>query len=197
MSSSGTTEDSFVAAPARPAPARPGYASPVVLVVGAIAATLLVLVGVLSLLSPGPTTSSLVGTRLVAFREAPVEGTRPIAAPWLAHHPAVLLFFGYWCAICHDEVRALGPALGDGVLGEVRVVGIDSDASLSVARAFVTSYHVEFPVTHDWLPVVTDRYVPADPETIFVAASGRVVAVHYGVISLAELRAGVAELRRN
>jgi hypothetical protein len=195
MSPFATTEGSADAAPAERPPARPRLASPVVLIVGAIAAVLLIVVGVLSLLDAGgPPTSSLVGTRLVAFNDSPVEGTHRIVAPWLAHHPAVLLFIGNWCSICHDEMRTLGPALGDGVLGGVYVVGIDSDASLSVARSFVAANDVGFPVAHDWLPVLTQQYVPADPATIFVSATGRVVAVHYGAITLKELRAGLATL---
>jgi peroxiredoxin len=179
MSSFDTTEGPPGAASARRlSPTRPRYASPVVLIVGAIATP----------------TSSLVGTRFVAFSEPAVEGAHRVSAPWLTHHPAVLLFFGYWCTVCHGEVHALGPALGDGVLDGVHVVGIDSDATLSVARSFVTTNDVRFPVAHDWLPVLTAQFVPADPATIFVGATGRIVAVHFGAITLAELRAGAVEL---
>ena len=69
-----------------------------------------------------------------------------------------------------------------------------SDATLSVARSFVTTNDVRFPVAHDWLPVLTAQFVPADPATIFVGATGRIVAVHFGAITLAELRAGAVEL---
>jgi peroxiredoxin len=177
----------------------PKSRTPAVLVGLAIPAALLVLVGVLSLLAsggnPAAPTSSLVGTTLVAFSEPPVDGTTKVVAPWLHGRPAVLLFFGFWCATCHDEVRALGPALGDGVLGAVRVVGIDSDASLAVARSFLAANDVRFPVAHDWLPALTSQYVPADPAAIFVSQTGRVVAVHYGAVTLGELRAGLVELR--
>jgi hypothetical protein len=167
-----------------------------VLVAGGIAAILLIVVGVLSLLASGPAPkSSLDGTRFVSFSEPSVIGANQVVAPWRTHHPAALLFFGYWCTICHDEVHALGPALGDGVLDGVHVVGIDSDASIGVARSFVAANDVRFPVAHDWLPLLTEQWVPAgDPATIFVGANGRVAAVHYGAITLAELRAGIVAL---
>jgi peroxiredoxin len=175
-------------------PPPPWFASPTVLVGGAVAAILLVVVGVLSLLASGPTTSALIGQRFVAQSEPAVAGAGRVVWPWRAHHPAVLLFFGYWCPACHDELRTLGPGLGDGMLDGVDVVGIDSDASISVARSFVTANDIRFPVAHDWLPALTSKYVPADPATFFVSAKGQIVAVHYGVITLRELRAGVASL---
>jgi peroxiredoxin len=192
---SGGSAEAWDGEPAERVSARPRYASPTVLLVGAVASVLLIVVGVLSLLDSSPAaTSSLVGMKLSAFSEPSVSGPHRVRAPWLAHHPSVLLFFGDWCTICHGEVRTLGPALGDGALGRVRVVGIDSDASVSVARTFLAASDVRFPVAHDWLPVVTEQYVPADPATFFVAATGRVVAVHYGAISLAQLDAGLAQL---
>lgn len=176
-------------------PVRPRYASPVVLLVGGIASVLLIVAGALSLVAAGgPATSSLVGVKFATFNDPAVEGSGRVVAPWLAHHPSVLLFFGDWCAICHGEVHSLGAVLGDGSLGAVRVVGIDSDASLGVARSFLSANDVRFPVAHDWLPVLTARYVPADPAMITVASNGRVVAVHLGVITLAELRSSLAQL---
>jgi peroxiredoxin len=165
-----------------------------VLLGGAIASILLVVVGVLSLLATGPTTSALIGERFTGFNEPAVAGAGRVVAPWRTHHPAVLLFFGYWCTACHDEVRALGPGLGDGVVHGVDVIGIDSDASIVVARSFLTDNEVRFPVAHDWLPTLTSEYVPSDPATFFVSARGQIVAVHYGVITLRALRAGAASL---
>ena len=75
--------------------ARRGSLRIILSVVGALLATLLILTGVISLLrgSPGQPRSSLVGTKVSAFTILPGVSGGAIRAPWLRHHPAVLLFF--------------------------------------------------------------------------------------------------------
>src|ERR1019366_10456731 len=121
--------------------ARRGSLRIILSVVGALLATLLILTGVISLLrgSPGQPRSSLVGTKVSAFTILPGVSGGAIRAPWLRHHPAVLLFFADWCTPCHAELPALAKSLGTGLIGRTVVIGIDGDHSPSVALSFVTS----------------------------------------------------------
>ena len=53
--------------------------------------------------------------------------------------PAVLLFFGDWCRICHAELPPLAaavqpPGSGRGALAKVRVLGVDSEDTTATAR---------------------------------------------------------------
>jgi cytochrome c biogenesis protein CcmG/thiol:disulfide interchange protein DsbE len=165
-------------------------------VAGAILATVLVLTGVLALLntSSSQPRSSLIGSKLSAFTILPGVNGGAVRAPWLRHHPSVLLFFASWCTPCHAELPALARALGTGRLGNTIVVGIDGDKSPSAALSFVTSSGVRFEVAQDASQAVAATIVEAFPATVFVTSSGTIAAVHYGVISAAQLRAGAASL---
>jgi thiol-disulfide isomerase/thioredoxin len=169
-------------------------------VVGALLSVLLILTGVISLLNErsagtGPPRSSLVGTKVSAFSILPGVNGGAVRAPWLSHHPAVLLFFADWCAPCHAELPTLSRFLGKGRIGTTVVVGIDGDHSPSVALSFVTSSGARFPVAQDANQAVATTLVVAFPAAVFVTSNGSVAAVHYGVISVAQLQAGAARLR--
>lgn len=164
----------------------------------AVLATLLILAGVISLLSQGSAgtdRNKLVGSKIAAFTILPGVNGAAVRAPWLSHHPAVLVFFANWCAPCHAELPVLAKSLGDGRIGQAIVVGIDGDHSPSVASSFVASSGARFAVAQDANLAVANTLVPAFPAAVFVTSSGTVAAVHYGTISPAQLRAGAATLR--
>jgi peroxiredoxin len=203
MSSSATTEAAS-ADDARAAASRPRHV-PVLLAVAAILSVLLIVAGVLALLgqgSPstsGPPVSRTVGLQLRAGtfpRLRLVGAPGRLTAPWGHHHGAVLLFFADWCTVCHGEMRRLATELGSDI-GTVHVVGFDGDAEASVAAAFVASNHLRFPVAWDGQLEVADALVPAAfPATVFVSSTGRIKAVHYGVLTNMELSAGLSMIGR-
>lgn len=96
---------------------------------------------------------------------------------------------------CHAELPALSRFLGKGRLGRTIVVGIDGDHSPAVALSFVTSSGARFAVAQDANLAVASTLVPAFPAAVYVTSHGVVAAVHYGVVSTAELVAGVSHLR--
>lgn len=190
MSSSAPTEQ----------PRRGLRRTPLLLLVGGVLAVLLIVAGVLALLgqgSPAPTpTDRLVGMALPALpRMRTVDGTTADRTPWRGHRGAVLLFFADWCGVCHSEVPLLAANLRRGEFGGVAIVGLDGDAGFGTARSFVASNHVRFPVDWDAGLQVADALVPAGfPATVFVGPTGRVVAVHYGALSLLQLSAGLSQI---
>jgi len=106
----------------------------------------------------------------------------------------VLLFFARWCGQCHLELPALASAIGSGHLEGVAVLGIDEDTP-AVARSFVRGEGLHFPVGIDQGEALAARLVPAGlPSTVFVNARGRVVGVHYGSLSPAQLRNQISAL---
>jgi thiol-disulfide isomerase/thioredoxin len=165
-------------------------------------AVLLIFAGVLGLLgvftpsSPKAPNNSLVGPVIHGFGLPGVNEAGTVLAPWNDGHPAVVLFFGNFCAPCHQEIPRLAPLIGHGEVGGVDFVGVDEDQLMSTARAFVRESHVHFPVGLDHFLELADLLVPAGlPAAVFVTGSGRVVDVQYGALSDVQLSAGLSELR--
>ncbi|HLK45233.1 MAG TPA: TlpA disulfide reductase family protein [Acidimicrobiales bacterium] len=177
---------------------------PLAYVITGLLALLLVFGGVLALLEDttgtprtGPQSSRLVGQTLRSFSMERVGGRGRVLTPWAHHHPTVLVFFAKWCTVCATEVPRLAHDLGDGDVGAVRVLGVDADSGLSTAQGFVSSNHVRFPVGLDTADgIAYGLGFSGLPDTVFVAASGKVAAVYSGSLTNGELAQGLAILRR-
>lgn len=168
---------------------------PVVLVAAAAVAAMVIGTVAFTLVQPtqGPR-AALIGVRLRGFgSELPsVNGEGHVVAPWTNGRAGVLLFFAHWCAPCRAELPTLAHAIGPGVVDGAQVIGVDEDASVGAARAFVRQSGVRFPVGQDYLTQLAELLVPAGlPAAVFVEANGRVAEVHYGTLSPAALRAGI------
>jgi peroxiredoxin len=101
--------------------------------------------------------------------------------------PAVLLFFGNWCADCHQELPPLAAAVhaqraAHGALSRIRVIGVDSEDSRSSARSFIKSAGVTFPVAYDPnTSILSDAfYFEGDPNAVFVRGDGTIVRIVRG-----------------
>jgi thiol-disulfide isomerase/thioredoxin len=110
--------------------------------------------------------------------------------------PAVLIFFGAWCSSCKAELPPLAATVrhqdaAGGPLAKVRVIGVDSEDSASIGRAFVTSEGIGFPVARDpGIAILSgDYYFEGDPNTVFVKGDGIISAIVSGPISAAKFSA--------
>jgi len=110
--------------------------------------------------------------------------------------PAVLLFFGNWCKVCHGEMPPLAVAIqrqerAGGALAQVHVVGVDSEDSQSVGEKFVKASGIEFPVARDPQIAITsgDFYFNGDPYAVFVKGNGSISAIVPGPISVTKFTA--------
>jgi peroxiredoxin len=120
-----------------------------------------------------------VGPRQVAV---PVHGAGAAA-------PTVLLFFGNWCASCHQELPPLAAAVrgqdrAAGALSKIRVIGVDSEDTTSNAKSFIKSAGVTFPVAYDPNVTITEGTFDfhGDPYTVFVKANGTISQVVAGAV---------------
>jgi thiol-disulfide isomerase/thioredoxin len=110
--------------------------------------------------------------------------------------PAVLLFFGNWCTVCHTELPPLAAAVraqssGGGPLARVHVIGVDSEDSPANARGFIHDSGVTFPVAYDPNLAITsgDFYFEGDPYSVFVDGNGTIARIVAGPISVATFTA--------
>ena len=103
--------------------------------------------------------------------------------------PAVLLFFGAWCASCHQELPPLAAAVrqqdrAHGALARIRVIGVDSFDKTSTAKSFIQSTGVTFPVASDPGAGITSGlfYFDGDPYAVFVNGDGTIARIVRGAV---------------
>jgi thiol-disulfide isomerase/thioredoxin len=111
----------------------------------------------------------------------------------IAHGGVTMLdFFASWCHACKTDLKAMNAyAALSGREGLPSLVGVDlriAEPSTSYVRRFLVAERVRFPVALDATGKVTDAYaVGTLPTVILVAAGGRVLWRHTGIVSLATL----------
>ena len=103
--------------------------------------------------------------------------------------PAVVLFFGAWCASCHEELPPLAAAVrkqdqAHGALARIRVIGVDSFDKTSTAESFIHAAGVTFPVASDPGAGITSGlfYFDGDPYAVFVNGDGTIARIVRGAV---------------
>jgi peroxiredoxin len=78
------------------------------------------------------------------------------------------------------------------------VMGVDAVDVRSSAQAFIKKSKVAFPIAFDPNGVVTTNIFKFEtvPETVFVSKRGVVEQVYFGAIPVAQLKSGLATLRK-
>ncbi len=135
------------------------------------------------------------GGPLPSFSGANLDGAGTVRVPadGVGNGKAgVILFFGNWCTVCHQELPALAAAVRrqqaeGGALARVQVIGVDSEDTTASATAFIHASGVAFPVAYDPNLTITsgDFYFDGDPYAVFVNADGTINKVARGPLSTA------------
>jgi thiol-disulfide isomerase/thioredoxin len=195
MSDAPTTEPPVAPAPAPPsAPRKPRKRF--ILIGLAVGLLVIVVVGLTTSFGTSPSTTSAPheGGPVPSFTRQNVgpSGPAQVSVPsdgGGGGNPAVLLFFGNWCPSCHQELPPLAAAVrrqdqAGGPLAKIRVIGVDSEDSLSSARSFVHSAGVTFPVAYDPDVSVTSGlfYFDGDPYAVFVKGDGTIGDIVRGAV---------------
>jgi peroxiredoxin len=191
--------------PAREAGTAPGGGAPPVvrkprkrfILVGlAIGLLIILLIGLLTSIGTSSTTTSAPrqGGPVPSFAGANVgpTGSSQVSVPADGGGngtPAVLLFFGAWCSSCHEELPPLAAAVrkqdrAHGALARIRVIGVDSFDKTSVAKSFIHTEGVTFPVASDPGAGITSGlfYFRGDPYAVFVNGDGTIARIVPGAV---------------
>ncbi len=119
-----------------------------------------------------------------------------VALAAYAGRPVIVNFFASWCVPCKKETPLLA-RLYRAEHGRVTILGIDSNDAAAAAIRFVHAAGVSYPVGFDPAAATATAYsVIAIPQTFFLDARHRVVKRVFGAVTMKDLRAGIAALRR-
>ena len=119
-----------------------------------------------------------------------------VAIDELRGTPVVLNMWASWCTPCEQESPVLADAWQRLGRQGVAFVGINVQDLRGDARAFSERFGLTYPSVRDARRGVADDYgATGIPETFFVDPRGRVVAHVIGVVSAAQLAAGVRAAR--
>jgi thiol-disulfide isomerase/thioredoxin len=176
-----------------------------VIVVGAVVAVVIVLVGVVSALTGGKVTtgqknvltaSALVGHHIHHFSLDGLNGG-VITSPWSTGHASVLVFFASYCGPCQGEMPKIATYIRNHSLTPIDVVAVDAVDKRPAAQAMVKKDGVTFPVAFDPNGTITTGLFGFEdvPESVFLSPSGVVKGVYYGAIPKNILIEGLKKLR--
>ena len=118
-----------------------------------------------------------------------LRGAGAVSIAKLAGRPIVVNFWASTCEVCKSETPALA-SVARTLGGKVTFVGIDSVDRHGPAMAFITKYHVPYPIGFDPQGTAAIKYgVVALPVTFFLSPSGRtIVGENIGALTRGTLR---------
>jgi peroxiredoxin len=128
-----------------------------------------------------------------------LDGT-PFSSARLAGHPAVINFWGSWCAPCRVETPEFQQVYAELQGQGVQFLGVDVKEDRQFAAAFVADKDITFPSLHDPRGEVAlafrDYPANAIPSTIVLDERGRVAAVYTATVRQDDLRKVLAAVTR-
>lgn len=138
-------------------------------------------------LVPDGTDPVAVGDRVPDVRLELLDGSTTSLAALRDDRPAVVNFWSSTCAPCLKEMPDLERVSAEQA-AKVAVVGVDVTDTEAAGREMVTKTGVTYPNARDPQAEIFATFGgTALPRTVLVDAKGRIVAVHNGALSAAEL----------
>ena len=129
-----------------------------------------------------------------AFARAASDGR--VALTELRGTAVILNFWASWCAPCRDEAPVLERTWRGVRDAGVLVLGLNMQDARPSARRFLGEQRLTFPQIRDPTDDTARLYGASGlPETYFITPGGRIVDHVIGVISEAQLAAGLAAAR--
>ena len=104
-----------------------------------------------------------------------LAGSGTVSIAKLAGKPIVVNFWASTCEVCKSETPALA-SVARTLKDKITFVGIDSVDRHGPATAFITKYHVPYPIGFDPQGTAATKYgVIALPVTFFLSRSGKTI----------------------
>lgn len=153
-----------------------------------------------NLTTPGVVQDPTIGTnadtqgQVFSFVRMTEIATGEESTPTLDGLPTVVNFWFSTCPPCRNEMPVLAAAAKK-YEGKVTFIGIDPNDTVESASSFLADNGVTY---RNWLDTMGDQLAEAKvgsmPTTFFLDRSGRIVDIHAGEISAADLEKQIAGL---
>ena len=153
-----------------------------------------------NLTTPGVVQDPTIGTnadtqgQVFSFVRMTEIATGGESTPTLDGLPTVVNFWFSTCPPCRNEMPVLAAAAKK-YEGKVTFIGIDPNDTVESASSFLADNGVTY---RNWLDTMGDQLAEAKvgsmPTTYFLDRSGRIVDIHAGEISAADLEKQIAGL---
>lgn len=127
------------------------------------------------------------------FHLVTIDG-KPLNGTDLRGRPVVIDLMATWCGVCRVQMPMMNDTYNKHK-GEMTMVSIDLDAyeTDEQLRAYRDQYHAQWPFALDRTGSVFGAFYPGGyPTLVFMDRDGRVVLMHEGAISQADLEADIA-----
>lgn len=120
----------------------------------------------------------------------------PVSLADFAGRVVVVDFWATWCEPCKQQIPVLNRFQREHGSSGVAVLGVAVDAGgREVVAPFAEEHGIQYPVLLGSESLARDYGVPGFPALVVVDATGRLDALHLGVITPEELEAAVAQAR--
>lgn len=118
-----------------------------------------------------------------------LRGAGSVSIARLTGKPIVVNFWASTCTVCKSETPAMA-SVARTLGGRVTFVGVDSVDRHGPAMAFITKYHVPYPIGFDPQGAAAIKYgVVALPVTFFLSPSGKtIMGENIGALTSGSLR---------
>ena len=141
--------------------------------------------------------SGLVGQPAPDFTLPTLEDTQ-VSLSQFRGRPVVINFWASWCIPCREEMPELARSYEAHKAEGLMILGINLSYadSLSDIEAFVSEFHVTFPILLDAEGVVAGKLypMPGIPTSIFINRDGTIARVQVGQMTGQEIDQYVAEI---
>lgn len=119
-----------------------------------------------------------------------------IALDELRGAPVVLNIWASWCDPCRQEAPILQRAWARARDAGVLFVGLDIQDTPKDGRSFLREFGIDYPTVREGDRSTAQAYgATGIPETYFLTADGRVASHVIGVVTAAQLQAGIVAAR--
>ncbi|RUM69287.1 MAG: hypothetical protein DSZ09_05920 [Sulfurovum sp.] len=89
----------------------------------------------------------------------------------------VIDFFASWCHACKKELPLMNKVYNENI---VKIIGVNIDKDVTIAKTFVTKNRVNFPVVYDSNQALISLFDPAGIPALYYVKNAKIIGMQIG-----------------